>query len=56
MGPADAPEVDRLLQDAMIAVVAVVHRLTVVIRNTRDFEQLSVPTLDPFARRDRGAE
>ena len=46
---------DTLLQDAMIAAVAVVHHLTVVTRNVRDFEQLGVPTLDPFAHRDRGA-
>ena len=43
---------DTLLQDAMIAAVAVVHRLTVVTRNVRDFERLGVPTLDPFALRD----
>ena len=42
---------DTLLQDAMIAAVAVVHRLTVVTRNVRDFERLGVPTLDPFAHR-----
>ena len=47
---------DTLIQDAMIAAVAVVHRLIVVTRNTRDFEELGIPTLDPFAQRDRGAE
>ena len=45
---------DTLLQDAMIAAVAIVHRLTVVTRNVRDFDQLGVPTLDPFVHRDRG--
>lgn len=40
-----------LLQDAMIAAVAVVHRLTVVTRNVRDFEPLGIPTLDPFIHR-----
>ena len=46
---------DTLLQDAMIAAVAVVHRLTVVTRNVGDFERLGVPALDPFAHYDRGA-
>ena len=40
-----------LLQDAMIAAVAVVHRLTVVTRNVRDFERLGIPALDPFVHR-----
>ena len=40
---------DTLIQDAMIAAVANVHRLTVVIRNVQDFEQLGVKVLDPFA-------
>ena len=43
---------DTLLQDALIAAVAVVHRLIVATRNTRDFERLGVPVLDPFASRD----
>ena len=34
--------------DAMIASTAVVHGLTVVTRNERDFDQLAVPTLNPF--------
>ena len=40
---------DTLIQDAMIAAVAIVHRLTVVTRNVKDFEQLGVQVLDPFA-------
>ena len=40
---------DTLIQDAMIAAVANVHRLTVVTRNVQDFEQLGVKVLDPFA-------
>ncbi|MBI1869120.1 MAG: type II toxin-antitoxin system VapC family toxin [Methylocystis sp.] len=39
---------DRLIEDAMIAAIAVVHNLIVVTRNDRDFEQLGVRTLDPF--------
>jgi len=40
---------DALMQDALIAAVAIVNRLTVVTRNVRDFHQLGVPTLNPFA-------
>ena len=39
---------DTLMQDALIAAVAIVHRLTVVTRNVRDFKQLGVAVLDPF--------
>ena len=40
---------DTLYEDAMIAAVALVHRLTVVTRNNRDFAVFGVPTFDPFA-------
>jgi toxin FitB len=37
-----------LIADAMIAATAVVHNLTVVTHNLRDFERLGVPAFDPF--------
>ena len=40
-----------LLQDAMIAATARVHRLIVATRNERDFKLLDVPTLNPFKNR-----
>ncbi len=39
---------ETLIEDAMIAAIAVVHRLTVVTRNTRDFAPLGVDILNPF--------
>ena len=39
---------DTLILDAMIAAVAIVHRLTVVTRNVRDFEHLGVQIVNPF--------
>ena len=37
-----------LLQDAMIAATARVHRLIVATRHERDFKQLDVRTFNPF--------
>jgi len=39
---------DTVYEDAMIAATALVHRLTVVTRNIRDFERFNVPLLNPF--------
>lgn len=44
---------DEFIEDAMIAATAMVHNLTVVTRNVRDFKPLGVTTLDPFASRRR---
>ncbi len=37
-----------LLEDAMIAAIAMTNRLTVATRNTRDFQQFDVNIVDPF--------
>ena len=38
-----------LIEDAMIAATARVHRLTVATRNVRDFREFGVELFDPFA-------
>ncbi len=40
---------DTLLEDAMIAATALVHDLTLVTRNVRDFNALGVVVLNPFS-------
>ena len=39
---------DTVYEDAMIAATAIVHKLTVVTRNVRDFERFQVPVFNPF--------
>lgn len=38
----------RNIADALIAATAIVHNLTLVTRNTRDFEDLSLPLVNPW--------
>ena len=40
---------DTIYEDAMIAATAKVHGLTVVTRNTADFNTFEVPLFNPFA-------
>jgi predicted nucleic acid-binding protein len=40
---------DDVIEDAMIAATAAIHRLTVATRNVRDFARFGVPTFNPFA-------
>jgi len=40
----------QILEDAMLAATARLHGLTLVTRNTRDFQGRGVPLLNPFAR------
>ena len=39
---------NELIEDGMIAAVAVVHRLIVVTRNVKDFQPFGVQVLNPF--------
>jgi toxin FitB len=36
------------VKDSLVATTALVHGLTVVTRNRRDFENVGVPVIDPF--------
>jgi hypothetical protein len=40
---------DDLSGDAMIAAAARIHRLIVVTRNVKDFEELAVEVFNPFS-------
>ena len=40
---------DDLYEDALIAATALVHGLTIVTRNTRDFEAFGTQVLNPFS-------
>lgn len=41
-------QTDTVYEDAMIAASAIVHHLTVVTRNVRDFERFNVSLFNPF--------
>jgi hypothetical protein len=38
-------------EDAMIAATAILHKLTVVTRNVRNFKRFQVPLFNPFGGR-----
>jgi len=40
---------DSMMEDAMIAATARVHRLKVVTRNVKDFQKFSVSVVNPFS-------
>jgi predicted nucleic acid-binding protein len=44
---------DDLVMDALIAATAMVHDLTVVTRNARDFQRLGSATINPWQSRSR---
>jgi predicted nucleic acid-binding protein len=45
---------DDLYEDALIAATALVHGLTIVTRNTRDFDGFGAEVMSPFTRQSRG--
>ena len=46
---------DTLYEDAMIAAIAKVHKLTVVTRNVADFSRFEVALINPFSATDSQA-
>lgn len=42
------------VKDSLIAATALVHRLSIVTRNRRDFQNAGVPVLDPFESSTEG--
>ena len=42
-------ETNTVSEDAMIAATAIVHKLTVVTRNVRDFKRFEVTVFNPFS-------
>ncbi len=47
---------DTLIEDAMIAATALMHKLTIVTRNVNDFAQLGVKIVNPFERQPERAK